>query len=88
MSHNAIIQFPSEESRDRFLGWLSNSGEQDFFMSEGMVAEGKGKKPIRRFDYAQCFPAWGYDPKKHGPDKVVEAQFLEESDDIDDAQLR
>lgn len=31
------------------------------------------------FDYAKCFPAWGYDPAKDGPDKIVTARITEES---------
>ena len=67
-----IIEFPNDESAQRFLGWLSDGGgEYNFFESEEYHCE--DGKPIKRFDYKKAFPAWGYDPKKDGPDLLVEA---------------
>ena len=30
------------------------------------------------FDYSRCFPAWGYNKKKHGPDRLVTAKVTTE----------
>lgn len=32
------------------------------------------------FDYKKCFPAWGYDPKVHGPDLVITGKLSEEKE--------
>jgi hypothetical protein len=71
-----IIEFPTLNARERFLGWLSDGGgEYAFFESERTHAPAKAVE-INQMDYARAFPAWGYDPVKHGPDKVVIAQHV------------
>ena len=69
-----IIEFTSEAEVEAFLGWFADGGgEQDFFMSEDVHAGSDKRKPINHFDYDKAFPAWGYDPKVDGPDRVVKA---------------
>lgn len=38
-----------------------------------LESNGDDRKPIVKFDFARAFESWGYDPAKHGDDKVVEA---------------
>lgn len=67
-----IIEFADAATVQRFLVWLADgNGEQDFFQSEEMHGP---KIAVRRMNYDRAFPAWGYDPEKHGPDRVVVAE--------------
>ena len=69
-----IIEFPDDGSIDAFLGWFADGGgDQQFFMSEDYRASDDNRKPIGRFSYERAFPAWGYDPAKHGADLTVVA---------------
>lgn len=70
-----IIEFPDEASAKRFLGWFSDGGgEYNFFESEEIHGE---DKPIVEMDYKKAFPAWGYNPKKDGPNFIVKAKQRE-----------
>lgn len=57
-----IIQFPSEEIRDAFLGWFSDGGGE----SQAYDSLQMHRDVNVIFDYSRCFPAWGYDKEKHG----------------------
>lgn len=71
-----VIEFPDEASAKSFLGWWSDGGgEQYFFEAEEIYAKREKRKPINRFDYERAFPAWGYNPDKHGPDFTVKAEI-------------
>lgn len=77
-----IIEFPTLNARERFLGWLSDGGgEYQFFQSEEIHAPTKAVE-INSMDYKRAFPAWGYDPIKHGKTKVVVAKHVDESEDL------
>lgn len=73
--HKVIIEFPSLNARERFLGWLSDGGGEYQFMEGEAVHAPSPATEIKEFDYSRAFPAWGYDPKKHGPNKVVVAKY-------------
>jgi len=46
------IEFPSQEHLNAFTGWMSNSGEQEFWEQEG-YEEGDDKKLYQvSFDYS------------------------------------
>jgi hypothetical protein len=73
-----IIEFPNDLARESFLAWLADGGgEQEFFQSEEIHCE-EGRDAINSMDYKLAFPAWGWDPAKHGPDKVVVAQTVKD----------
>lgn len=73
-----IFEFPDEKAAEAFLAWFSDgNGEQDFFQSEEYHAEEEGRKKINHFDFAKAFPAWGYNPKVDGPDRVVKAEIID-----------
>lgn len=76
MASRLIIEFPDALARESFLTWFSDgTGEQDFMMMErDQYAEEDGRDPIVRFNYDKAFPAWGYNPAKDGPDKIVVAE--------------
>ena len=58
-----ILEFPIQEAADDFAAWLCDGGGQDSYQCmPGHL----------KIDYRRCFPAWGYDPADHGPDKVIE----------------
>lgn len=66
MSKKVILIFPSEDVASDFCAYMSDGGgEYGFF-------EGQQSKPeVVSCDYSLCFPAWGYDPDKHGPDRTI-----------------
>lgn len=69
-----IIEFPDEDAASRFLAWFSDGGgEYQFFESEEIHAPDDFSR-IANMKYHRAFPAWGYDPAKHGPDRVVVAK--------------
>jgi hypothetical protein len=70
-----VIEFPDEVTAMSFLGWFCDGGgEQDFMMGDKEhYAPRENRDPIIRFTYDRCYPGWGYDPKKHGPDRTVVA---------------
>jgi hypothetical protein len=73
-----IIEFPTLNARERFLGWLSDGGgELAFFESEKIHAPAQSVE-VNKMDYSRAFPAWGYNPVKHGPDKVVIAKHVQD----------
>lgn len=77
MTSKVIFEFPNEDSAECFLAWFSDGGGEYSFLegesAENIEENGGDRKPIVRFDFARAFEAWGYDPAKHGPDKVVVA---------------
>lgn len=77
MSNRIVFEFPNEDAADCFLAWFSDcGGEQSFMQGEDLdtlESNGSDRKPIIRFDFARAFESWGYDPAKHGEDKVVVA---------------
>lgn len=75
MTSKLVIEFPDEKSRESFLTWFCDgTGEQEFMdLERDQYAEEDGRDPIIQFTYDKAFPAWGYDPAKDGPDKVVVA---------------
>jgi hypothetical protein len=65
------ITFPSTETRDSFMVWLSDGGgEQQFFDASALDDE----SPIEAFNYEHAFKSWGYDPEKHG-EPVIHAEY-------------
>lgn len=68
-----IFEFSDALARESFLTWLSDgSAEQEFMqLEQDQYAAEDGRDPVIRFNYDKAFPAWGYDPAKDGPDKVV-----------------
>jgi hypothetical protein len=74
-----VIEFPNEATAESFLGWFCDGGgEQQFMMAEQeCYAERDGRNPINEFTYERCYPGWGYDPKKHGPDRTIVAHQRE-----------
>lgn len=69
--------FPDEQTRDDFVSWLSNQGEQYHMQDSEIRAEmGKGKE-IAHYDYSRAFPAWGYKPEEHG-EPLVALETLDE----------
>jgi hypothetical protein len=75
MASKLVIEFPDAMARESFLAWFCDgTGEQDFMgLEREQYAAEDGRDPIIRFTYDKAFPAWGYDPVKDGPDKVVVA---------------
>jgi hypothetical protein len=73
-----IIEFPTLMARERFLGWLSDGGGEYAFMEGEEVHAPSPKEEINKFDYSRAFPAWGYNPVKHGPDKVVVCKHVDD----------
>lgn len=70
-----IFEFANEDAAEDFLAWFSDGGGESSFMDGDPYAAEESERPcIIRFDYKRAFSAWGYDPAKHGPDLVVEAQ--------------
>lgn len=65
-----IFEFPSDETRDSFLGWMSDGGGESNFMD---ISESDDDSPVVRFNYSKAFPAWGYDPETDG-DPVVKLE--------------
>ena len=57
--HNLIIEFEDEETRDQFLGQLSDGGLEDTI--DTCFTYGHNKRP--NFDYSKAFEAWGWDGK-------------------------
>lgn len=70
-----IIIEGTEEEIDLIAGQLSDGGGEPALRP----VEFEDARKHLNFDYAQCFPAWGYDPEKHGPDKTVTVRIVEES---------
>lgn len=74
MANQVTFEFPSEEALNVFLGWMSDGGGES-------GASESCRHPLHgyqgehgdsmSFNYDKCFPAWGYDPEKHGERKVV-----------------
>lgn len=70
MSKRVILEFPDVETADDFCSWWSDGGGEYAYFE----AYHDDATEIRRFDYSRCFPAHGYDLKKHGEDRVIVAQ--------------
>jgi hypothetical protein len=61
-SNKLIIEFPTPEDVEEFLGYLCDGGgEQQFLQDELPLV----------FSYSRAFSDHGYDPRKHGVDRVV-----------------
>jgi len=74
--NRVVFEFVDSDTAARFLGWMSDGGgEQMFFESEEHHG---GEVAVIRMNYSKAFPAWGYNPEEHGPDRVVEAQSKRE----------
>lgn len=52
-----VLQFSNDELCEDFLAWLADGGGEYKF-NEGREDRGE---PFARFDFARCFPAWGWD---------------------------
>ena len=54
-----IIEFPTEQHREKFMGWLSDGGGEDIYIEEVDPS-------IVKFDYSKAYPTWGYKPATDG----------------------
>ena len=74
-----IIEFPNEDFRKAFLVWFCDGGGDDNYCTmleqESLV---DFEHIMAGIDYKKAFEAWGYDPKKHGPDKTIEVTVYHE----------
>ena len=65
---SATFVFPNTETRDTFLGYMSDGGGEWGALES---SEDNDEIPIKNFDYKYAFPAWGYKPEEHGEPVVV-----------------
>ena len=72
---NLIIKFPTDEDRENFMSWFSDGGGESQYMDS--LEDGSTRFTVNNIDYSHAFPAWGYDPDKHG-DPVIDARIIDD----------
>ena len=60
-THTVTFTFQTEELLRDFLGWFCDGGGEQGWMEDG--------PPWADFDYARCFPAWGW---KEGEPRFID----------------
>lgn len=69
--------FDDEHVLNEFLGYMSDGGGEQW----------KPKScDYTSFDYAKCFPAWGYNPEVDGPREVVVTSEFNDPEEEEDEE--